>query len=157
MATETWPKDSGTRMDTAQLAECISATKDIEGITFLGGEPFEQPVALAELAAGAQAAGLSVVTFTGFYYNQLLSLDLEGVSELLNLTDLLIEGPFQQQLFDLSRPWVGSSNQLFRFLTKRYCEEDLAGINNQIEVRIDAQGNAMVNGMGDFTKIKELL
>jgi organic radical activating enzyme len=37
----------------------------VEGVTFLGGEPFEQAAAAAELAEVTRARGLSVMTFTG--------------------------------------------------------------------------------------------
>ena len=63
MAKETWEPCGGTKMDTddilkrvfAQMESSVSAREDgnkqsaIEGVTFLGGEPFEQPEALAEM------------------------------------------------------------------------------------------------------------
>ena len=157
MAKETWPHDGGIETDTETLFEKITAAPDIEGITFLGGEPFEQPEAVAILAEQAQKAKLSVVIFTGFTYKELLSLDEPHIQRLLNATDLLISGSFIQEQFDLSRPWVGSSNQQFHFLSDRYSENDLEDIHNQIEVRIAPDGKAFINGMGDFTKIKKLL
>jgi len=157
MAEETWPHDGGTEMDTDTLFKQINATSDIEGVSFLGGEPFEQPEAVATLAEQAQTAGISVVAFTGFTYAELLSLDDPHIRRSLNATDLLIDGSFIQEQFDLSCPWVGSSNQQFHFLTSRYKESDLIGINNQIEARIAPNGKVLINGMGDFTRIKKLL
>ena len=144
-------------MDTDTLFKQINATSDIEGVSFLGGEPFEQPEAVATLAEQAQTAGISVVAFTGFTYAELLSLDDPHIRRSLNATDLLIDGSFIQEQFDLSCPWVGSSNQQFHFLTSRYKESDLIGINNQIEARIAPNGKVLINGMGDFTRIKKLL
>lgn len=157
MAKETWPHDSGITMNTQMLLGRIFATPDIEGVTFLGGEPFEQPEAVAILAEQVKAAGLSVVTFTGFTYEELLSSDDSYIRLLLDMTDLLIDGPFLQNQFDLRRPWVGSANQEFQFLTDRYCKDDLIGIQNKIEVRIAPSGKTLINGMGDFKKIKKLL
>jgi len=157
MAQETWPHDQGTAMDTGDLWAQIAATPHIEGITFLGGEPMEQPQAVATLAEQAQAAGLSVAVFTGFTYEDLLSCDDPHIRRSLDVIDLLVDGPFMQEQFDLSRPWVGSANQRFHFLSGRYNESDLAGIHNQIEIRIAADGKALVNGMGDFSRIKNLL
>ncbi|MDR1630659.1 MAG: radical SAM protein [Oscillospiraceae bacterium] len=157
VARETWPHNGGTEMRTGDLFHQISSVPDIEGITFLGGEPFEQPGAVAALAKQAQAAGLSVVAFTGFTYEELLVMNHPHVLQLLNATDLLIDGPFIQAQFDLNRPWVGSANQRYRFLTDRYQESDLAGITNQIEVRIAPNGKTLVNGMGDFAEIQKLL
>lgn len=157
MAKETWPHDGGNSMDTKTLFQQISATRNIEGVTFLGGEPFEQSEAVAALARQAQAIGLSVVTFTGLNYEELLADENMYTRRLLDTTDLLIDGLFVQEQFDLSRPWVGSSNQRFFFLTDRYSESDLEGISNQIEVRIASNGKTFINGMGDFAKIKKLL
>lgn len=157
MAKETWSHDSGSTMDTETLFSQISATLNIEGITFLGGEPFEQPEAVAGLAKQAQAAGLSVVAFTGFSYEELISANDSHIQRALNETDLLVDGAFVQEKFDLSRPWVGSSNQKFHFLTDRYNQSDLDGISNQIEIRVAPNGETLINGMGDFEKIKKLL
>jgi len=157
MAKETWPHDGGNIMDTEKLFQQITVTPDIEGITFLGGEPFEQPEAVAALAEQTQSVGFSVVTFTGFTYKELFSLNDPHIQSLLNATDLLIDGSFIQDQFDLSRPWVGSSNQQFHFLSARYSESDLEDIHNQIEVRVAPNGETLINGMGDFTKIKKLL
>lgn len=157
MADETWPHDAGITMDTVELFRQISAVPDIEGVTFLGGEPFEQPEAVVALAKQVQDMGLSVVTFTGFTYDELFLSDNPHIRQLLNVTDLLIDGPFIQEQFDLSHPWVGSANQKFRFLSDRYSNDDLLGIQNKIEVRIAVSGKTLINGMGDFDKIKKLL
>ena len=157
MAEETWSHSDGVTMCTKEIWKQITATPNIEGITFLGGEPFEQAQAVAMLAQKAQAIGLSVLTFTGFTYEELTFLDHLHFRQLLDATDLLIDGSFSQKQFDLKRPWVGSSNQQFHFLSDRYKESDLKGVHNQIEVRIAPNGKTLINGMGDFSKIKELL
>lgn len=157
MAYETWPFEGGTLMDTGDILRSIAGTADIEGITFLGGEPFEQAAAVGDLVQKTKAMGLSVVVFTGNTYEQLLQEEEQSVKNLLTQTDLLIDGPFVQEKFDLSRPWVGSSNQQYRFLTDRYHVRDLENVRNQIEVRLSPDGKAFLNGMGDFERIKKLL
>jgi len=157
MAKETWPPSAGSPIELSELLRQVVVTPDIEGATFLGGEPFEQAEAISELAGHLKASGLSVVTFTGFQYEELLLLEDPNIQGLLDSTDLLIDGPFIQERFDLSRPWIGSSNQQFHFLSNRYSESDLQGIHNQIEIRIAPNGTTIVNGMGDFSKIKKLL
>ena len=39
---ETWSFDGGQLIDTDKIYNIISSSKEIEGVTFLGGEPFEQ-------------------------------------------------------------------------------------------------------------------
>lgn len=156
-AKDTWDKKRGRIFDTKDIIEDIKNQKEIEGITFLGGEPFEQASALACIAKTAQKAGLSVVTFTGNLYEDLKNTDNKGVQNLLKYTDLLIDGGFEKENFDLSRPWVGSKNQRYIFLTDFYNEKDILKYKNKIEVRIDKNGKITLNGMGDFENIEKRL
>ena len=38
----------------------------------------------------------------------------------MDCTDILVDGPFIEELYDTSRDWVGSMNQEVIYLTKRY-------------------------------------
>lgn len=157
-AKETWAFDVGTKYSVEQLFDLILLEKEnIEGITFLGGEPFEQAVELAKLAKKVHEIGLSVVCFSGYTYDELKLKKSESVDLLLKYTDLLVDGEFDQAKFDLSRPWVGSSNQRYIFLTDKYSESEILQFKNKIEARIMLDGRVEVNGMGDFKKINSEL
>lgn len=149
-AKETWAFGTGKNYSTDELWQSIRQEKNIEGITLLGGEPFEQAEALVELTNKVKSAGLSVVCFTGNTIEELKTFQNPSVSQLLNNIDLLIDGGFEQENFDLSRPWVGSSNQRYIFLTDFYTPEDIKKFKNKIEVRISDNGKLEINGMGDF-------
>lgn len=153
---ETWSHERGDLYDVDELLEMIKS-QDVEGVTFLGGEPFEQAEALSALAKMAKGENLSVLTFTGNIYEDLRQSDDEFVKKLLDNTDLLIDGAFEEEKFDLNRPWVGSSNQRYIFLTDRYKFEDIKDIKNKIEVTVDKHGFLFINGMGDFEKISKQL
>ncbi|MBS4218457.1 radical SAM protein [Bacillus sp. FJAT-49711] len=155
----TWSKKSGKTMKVEELFREIKKSKDennIEGVTFLGGEPFDQAEALGELALLVKNLGLTVMTFSGYLYE-----DLQKRNAALNLlanTDLLIDGPFIKDKLDLSRPWVGSSNQRYHFLTASYkhLENNLMTIGNKIEIRIGEDGSVSVNGMATQQTLSEL-
>ncbi|REK74200.1 4Fe-4S single cluster domain-containing protein [Paenibacillus paeoniae] len=151
----TWPKDGGIIVEVPELAEKILSGPKVEGITFLGGEPFAQARELAKLARALKSNGLSVMTFTGYVYEELLKTGNPDTLELLSVTDLLIDGPFKRELLDTSRPWVGSSNQRYHFLTDRYrdLEKQLSTIPNRLEVRLATDGRVSVNGLA---KVKDL-
>lgn len=85
--------------------------KYVRGITLSGGDPFMQAEEMAKVGWEAKRLGLDVVTYTGYRYEDLLSLKLPGSQELLEVTDILIDGPFVQDLKDISLPFRGSSNQ----------------------------------------------
>ena len=57
--------------------------------------------------------GLSLTVFSGYTYERLLEMSEsdEHIKRLLELTDLLIDGPFVSELKDLTLQFRGSSNQ----------------------------------------------
>lgn len=150
----TWSKQGGRFMNVETLAEIILKEKDIsgesiEGVTFLGGEPFQQAEGLAHLGRLLKREGLSIVTFSGYEYESILKANRKDWQGLLNVTDLLIDGPYVKEKHDLSRPWIGSTNQSYRFLTDRYMhlKEKLTEISNKVEIHIRPDGKVLINGM----------
>jgi anaerobic ribonucleoside-triphosphate reductase activating protein len=98
--------------------------------------------------------------FTGFEREFLESPAApDGAAALLAETDLLVDGRYQAEMPDLLRPWVGSTNQKFHFLTNRYrhLEESLAGIPDRLEVRVSPTGQIAVNGWATIDRIDALL
>ncbi|GAB3547431.1 hypothetical protein GCM10027404_09510 [Arthrobacter tumbae] len=123
-----------------------------EGITLLGGEPFDQAGPCAALARAAQDAGLGVITFTGYGYQELMTRDDEARS-LLSATDLLVDGPYVAGLPESRRALVGSSNQQFIHLTPRYESYRPETVPNRLDLRVLSDGNIELAG---FLKSKEL-
>lgn len=154
----TWSEDGGVTMEVDELAEQILQGPEVEGITFLGGEPFAQARELARLGRILKQKGLSVMTFTGYLFEDLQRSGNQEYLDLLNVTDLLIDGPFQRELLDTKRPWVGSSNQRYHFLTNRYLylRDRLSGIPNRLEVRLSRDGRVMVNGLAEVRDLEDL-
>ena len=82
----------GSRADTEKILEEIRSNPLLSGVTFSGGEPFCQP---------------------GYTYEQLLEMGKRrpAVLELLELSDLLVDGPFVEEQRDLTLLYRGSANQ----------------------------------------------
>lgn len=120
----------------------------IEGVTFLGGEPAYQAKGLAEVAAFCQLQQLSVMVFTGFRMEQLRQRNLPGVEQLLQHTDVLVDGPFVAARRDSSRNWVGSENQKFHYLSERYNAsiETSPDYLPAVEVRVELDERLSING-----------
>lgn len=154
-----WTSVGGTEIEPADLAQqAIDA--QVEGVTLLGGEPFDQAESFAAFAATVRAAGLSVMTFTGHYLNALTDPTAPpGTAALLGQTDLLVDGPYVASDPDLSRPWVGSRNQGFHFLTDRYSalRNQLTDLGDRLEVRVSANGEVRLNGWANVAMLDELL
>ena len=83
----------------------------LSGITLSGGEPFEQAEALCTLAEGAKAQGKNVMTYTGYVFEALLARNDPWIDRLLDLTDILVDGPYKEELRDLELQFRGSANQ----------------------------------------------
>jgi len=152
---ETWDPNAGEEMGLAEIVYRMLRAKDIEGITLLGGEPMEQAEELSLLARAARDRGLSVLCFTGYTIEEIQNSGDEYMLSLLSETDLLIDGPFIEAQKDLSRPWLGSKNQRYHFLTDRYGPEDVKE-PNRLELRIEPDGSLTINGMADDLKLQAL-
>lgn len=121
---------------------------DLEGVTFLGGEPMLQAQGLTVVARGAQSLGLSVMVFSGYTKIELDVLQLPGVDQLLRYTDVLVDSPYEASLPDHNRRWAGSTNQTFHYLTARYdarIESD-GEVERVLEVHLRTDGSVFVNG-----------
>jgi len=113
--TNTHDPQGGYDISLAELLASIKETKLIQGVTFTGGEPFTQAATCAELARLIKhdCPELDILTYTGYYYEDLLALAKKnpGITELLQATDILIDGPFEINKKTFTLPFRGSSNQ----------------------------------------------
>jgi len=161
MIPETWPFLQKQKIDVYQLAESLIANSSIEGITILGGEPFDQHEALYTLVKEVkEKSDLSIMLFSG-YTTEVLEKKVSQAKAILSMVDIFLEGPYINELTDYSREWVGSSNQKIHFLTQRYAhiEEEIQKdpAVNKVEVRIYKDGTVTLNGMiydGDLSLLK---
>ena len=151
-AVHTWSHSGGTLYNIKDIITDIKKQKNIEGVTFLGGEPFEQAEALGIIAKSVKKERLGVLCFTGGLLEELQQ--KEENKTLLDNIDLLIDGAFEIENVDYSRPWCGSTNQRYHFLTDRYNEDIFEKYKNKVEINISTNGTIFMNGMGNFDEIQ---
>lgn len=111
---------------------------NIDGLTFSGGEPMLQAAGLAKVARLARQSkpNLSVICYTGFTLEQLLREPPgPGVKELLDETDVLIDGLYISALND-DQGLRGSSNQRIHFLTDRLKGIDFVHCSRRVEIHV---------------------
>jgi anaerobic ribonucleoside-triphosphate reductase activating protein len=136
----------GAERNTEELAGEILATPGIEGVSFLGGEPMSQAAAVLDVARRARRGGLSIMVFTGFTLAELEARKQAAIKELLEHIDLLVDGPYQRELPESRRRWIGSRNQVMHFSSDRYTPLDPRFYqSNTIEIRL-GPGGLLVNG-----------
>ena len=103
---------NGGYIDTIEnLLKDIKSNPLLNGVTFSGGEPFCQAKALSILADEIHKMNLNVVTYTGYTFEYLYNHDNSDYRDLLEKTDILIDGPFMIDLKSLDCKFRGSSNQ----------------------------------------------
>ncbi len=92
----------------------------INGITLLGGEPFEiqnQRVLVGFLKRFREKfKNKTVWCYSGYTFEELCGLKesrafCEVTKEMLSMIDVLVDGEFVQELYDISLKFRGSSNQ----------------------------------------------
>lgn len=117
----------------------------IEGITLLGGEPLDQFEEIHQLLSKCRNIGLSTMVFTGYEMSEILNKEM---SEILNLSDILITGKYDEAKRTLNHQWIGSINQEIHYLSdkhKSFIQKD----SNYVEVNIDESGCITYLGFPD--------
>lgn len=142
---DTWPRDKTRALPVADLIQwCqshVAAGVDgVDGITISGGEPFDQPLALAALLKGLlawrQASGIDfdILCYSGYPLHTLQARH----AALLKLIDALIPEPYADGL-PLGNLWCGSANQTLVPLSERGRER----YADFIERSVDDEGKRM--------------
>lgn len=110
--------------DTENIINKIKRNPLLDGVTLSGGEPFLQAKACAKIAEKAHEAGLNVVTYTGFVFEELLEKASEenGFMKLLESTDILVDGRFELDKRSIDLNFKGSSNQRLLDVKKSLAE-----------------------------------
>lgn len=153
-----WSPKGGQTMTVQEVIDEINKViGEIEGVTFLGGEPMDQAQELWQVAEYVKTAGKNVITFTGYTYEQIKEENQTGINKLLEYTDLLADGPFVEELLSYDRPLLGSSNQRFIFLSQEISPDSIENYKNSFELRINKEGKAVINGMGNLQKLENYL
>ena len=107
---ETWEFGCGTQVSVEVILEMIEANPLCRGVTFSGGEPFAQAEGFAELAQALKARGYEVASYSGYTLEQLLH-GTKAQRTLLEIIDVLIDGPFGMDQKSLELSFRGSRNQ----------------------------------------------
>ncbi|WP_088891353.1 4Fe-4S single cluster domain-containing protein [Leptolyngbya ohadii] len=142
-----WSFEINQLMSIDTLVEKILSNPRNEGVTFSGGEPFWQAPALAEVARRVKAAGLNVMSFTGFTLEQLRSpYGPAGAEDLLAELDLLIDGAYiQSQAIHDPSSLVSSRNQRVHVFNPTLSDR-LTWASDQIEIHVLKDGSRIITG-----------
>ncbi len=106
---QSWAFDQGREMTVEEIMRVVEADPYTRGVTFSGGDPMYQAAGFAELARQIhRRTQKDVWCYTGFTFESLIQ---EDQRDLLGETDVLVDGPFVQELRDDDLLFCGSRNQ----------------------------------------------
>lgn len=118
---ETWDFNYGKPFDEDAENTIIKNLEPeyVDGLSLLGGEPFEPSNQQALLPflrrVKAKFPDKKIWCYTGYLFDKELQNDsrarCEYTDEMLSLIDVLVDGEFKQELYDISLSFRGSSNQ----------------------------------------------
>lgn len=119
LSKDTWEADPATAVDIATLLGWLRSLPKVEGVTISGGEPFQQPEALAALLTAIDdwrtVAGrdIDVLVYSGYAEPALRRRHPSIVAQ----CDAIIAGPYVQRR-NHGDHWRGSDNQTLMLNTE---------------------------------------
>lgn len=108
---QTWPENSGIPFDQAAHDELFEAlSRDyMTGVTFSGGDPLHctniDTVGKLILEIHEKLPGKTIWLYTGSLFEEICSLPF------VPMIDVIVDGPYIQELRDTQLHWKGSKNQ----------------------------------------------
>ncbi len=106
------PFEGGYQVDIESIVKEIQSNKLIKDVTLTGGEPFDQCSEVLELACVLKEKGYHLWIYSGYLYEDLMAgKPHKQAPELLACCDVLVDGPFVENLQSYDLVWKGSSNQ----------------------------------------------
>ena len=101
----------GQDADMEKILEEIFNNPILSGVTFSGGEPFCQAEALVPIAEAIKEKGKHLMIYTGYLLEHLQKMENAGVQRLLELADVIVDGPFILAEKNLTLSYRGRENQ----------------------------------------------
>ncbi|MET8179765.1 4Fe-4S single cluster domain-containing protein [Streptomyces sp. NPDC005336] len=164
---DTWVADPATSVDVdALIGWLASLPEPLDGVTVSGGEPFQQPKALAALLRGVdtwragQAPPVDILVYSGYSLSRLR----REHPDILSSCDAVVTGRYVERLNRPGLRWRGSANQRVTALTElgreRYegAEEPAAGSPS---MQVSVEGNRIwfigIPGRGDMDRLDDQL
>jgi anaerobic ribonucleoside-triphosphate reductase activating protein len=133
-----------------ELIDAVAAGADgIEGVTVTGGEPLEQPTAVAAFCRAVRArTALGIIVLTGFTRRE-IEADAARAAAVADV-DLVVAGRYLARRRIAAGPngLRGSENKTYWTRTARYRAADLAAVPD-VELILDADGALTITGIPD--------
>ena len=112
---DTWDDDYGSRFEASDLSDIITLLREdwISGLTLSGGDPLKPSnvdiCTIIAACAKSNVPNKDIWCWTGYTWDEIIA--REDCKYILQCIDVLVDGEFIQDKYDISLKWRGSSNQ----------------------------------------------
>lgn len=112
---DTWDDDYGSRFEASDLSDIITLLREdwISGLTLSGGDPLKPSnvdiCTIVAACAKSNVPNKDIWCWTGYTWDEIIA--REDCKYVLQYIDVLVDGEFIQDKYDISLKWRGSSNQ----------------------------------------------
>lgn len=143
---QTWRHGAGSRM---AVDEVVGQLLDTGlPVTILGGEPFDQAPAVAQIVRACHDAGRHVIVYTGNIFEDLVRRARKepAIQAILAHADVLVDGPFMADRDHAHLQYRGSANQrpIDLDVWRETGEVSLLDWDTTVDVTILADGSILV-------------
>ena len=152
--THTWSSEKRTLVRVGNL---VASTREVQGVTISGGEPFNQYGALIALLTGIRKADpdKSIIVFTGYSRDELI--DMDRYYQLFGLVDVMVSGRYRKDLPDRNpNTLLSSTNQEYILLSGRHTKQELFSLKGNIEIIVSGDGSAKITGFPSVRTINNI-
>lgn len=103
--------NSGEEKDIDELVKDVINNPMLDGVTFSGGDPFQQASKFKVFAKKLKKHNINIWSYTGYTMEEILKENDKDKIELLNYIDVLVDGKFDINKKEDRLKFRGSSNQ----------------------------------------------
>lgn len=109
----TWEFAGGRMFDMDELVQKVKDEPFLDGVTFSGGDPFQQADKFAYLAKKLHEANINIWAYTGYTFEELMKLAQTNpyIKQMINNVDVIVDGRFMKDKMSENLKYCGSSNQ----------------------------------------------
>lgn len=109
----THPFQGGSLRNIDELVNEVKENPMLKGVTFSGGDPFEQAEEFAYMAKKLKEFNLNIWCYTGYTFEYIFNNKnrYSGWGKMLNYIDVLVDGKFEEDKKNTNFKFRGSSNQ----------------------------------------------
>lgn len=119
--------DEWTQSETEKIIKYLNLD-EVKGLTILGGEPFQNEIDLYNIVKEIrQNTQKDIWIYSGYTWEQITR--EKNKNKLLELCDVLVDGPFIEDLKDLTLKFRGSSNQRIIDINKSLEQNQIIELN----------------------------